>query len=139
VGASFPDPASLPVQPPHVARVPGRCFLIVCHDGPGAPALRVRDLEGHLAHVEAHWRRYVTAGPLRLPGQDDLVGSMFLVLADSEDDARTLMAGDPYFTNGQYARVDVWEQTLSIGLVPGGRIWESADAIRHRAAGGKVE
>jgi uncharacterized protein len=130
------DTSNLPAAPPTVARWPQKCFLFLCHDADGSAALRARDLDGHLAHVEANWQRYVICGPMRQPGGEALVGSMFLTLAESEDDAWALMNQDPYFTNGQYARVEVMEQTLSLGLFLGGKIWESADAIRHRAAGG---
>lgn len=122
--------------PPTVPRSARPCFLFACWDGPDGAALRARDLDGHLAHVEKHWRRYVVAGPLRDPGGDALVGSLFLVLADDVDDAWALMRGDPYITNGQYARVDVRHFTQSIGAAIGGKIWENADAIRPRAAGG---
>jgi uncharacterized protein YciI len=122
--------------PPTVPRPEGDCFLFACWDSPGSAPLRTRDLDGHLAHVEAHWRRYVVAGPMREPGGDALVGSLFLVLAPDVDAAWALMRGDPYVANGMYARIDVRHFTRSIGLAVGGKIWDSADAIRHRAAGG---
>ena len=73
---------------------------------------------------------------MREPGGEALVGSAFLVLADSLEDAKTLMEGDPYITCGMYETIDYKEFTNSIGLFIGGKIWESSDAIRHRAAGG---
>ncbi len=125
----------LPV-PPHVARLPQPCFLVICRDGTDAASLRAGHLDGHLQHVEANWRRYVTAGPVREPGGEALVGSVFLVLADTLDEARRLMQADPYVTCGLYASIEYKEFTNSIGLFMGGRIWESREAIRHRAAGG---
>lgn len=122
--------------PPTVARLEQTCFLVLCHDGPAAAEARRAHLEGHLAHVERHWRRYITAGPLREPGGEALIGSLFLVLADSLKDAQALMAGDPYVACGMYERIEYRELTNSIGLFIGGKIWESAEAIRHRAAGG---
>lgn len=111
-------------------------FLVLCYDGPGAAELRARDLDGHLAHVEAHWRRYVVAGPLREPGGEALIGSMFVVYGDTAEEVDALMRQDPYVTNGQYARIETLHFTQSIGRAVGGKIWPSADAIRHRAAGG---
>lgn len=122
--------------PPTVARAPTPYWLFICHDGPEAPALRTRDLDGHLAHVEAHWTRYLVAGPLREPGADALNGSMFIVSAETVEDAWALMRADPYITNGQYARIDVRHVTASIGVAVGGKIWADAQSIRHRAAGG---
>ena len=124
---------------PVVARPPTPCFLILAHDGPDADRaarLRAEHLDGHLAHVEAHWRRYVTAGPIRTPGEARITGSSFLVLADSETDARALMDRDPYFACGLYVQVEVYAQTLAIGDYLGGKTWESADAVRHLASGG---
>lgn len=125
--------------PPHVAKTSQTCFLIICRDAPGSASLRKEHLEGHLHHVEEHWRSYVTAGPIREPGGDALVGSVFLVLADTLEEAQTLMQGDPYITCGMYETIEYKEFTNSIGLFMGGKIWESADAIRHRAAGGPPE
>jgi uncharacterized protein YciI len=130
------DPSTDHDPPPLAPRQAKPTWLFVCHDGPDAAALRVAHLNGHLAHVEAHWRAYVTAGPLRTPGETALSGSAFLVIADTVEAAWALMRGDPYVTCGLYERIEVKEMTMSIGAYPGGKIWESADAIRHRATGG---
>jgi uncharacterized protein YciI len=124
---------------PTVARGKTPCFVVVCLDGPEAAVLRARDLDGHLAHVEKHWRRYVTAGPLRQPGGEALIGSLFLVLGEHEADVMALMNLDPYMTNGQYASITLHHFTQSIGLFLGGKIWADADSIRHRAAGGPAD
>lgn len=120
---------------PTVPRRAEACFLVLCEDGPGAAALRERDLAGHLAHVERHWRRYLAAGPLRRPGDAALSGSLFLVFAANEAEARALMEGDPYITNGQYRSVRILGFTPAIGEALGGKIWENAESLRSRAAG----
>ena len=124
---------------PTVPHAEQPCFLILARDiadAGRAGQLRSAHLEGHLAHVEANWRRYLNAGPIRQPGETRLIGSTFLVFADSEAEARAVMDGDPYFTCGLYETVEVFEQTLAIGLYPGGKIWESAAAIRAAPTGG---
>jgi uncharacterized protein len=123
-------------QPPTIARQPQPTFLFVCKDGPDAPALRREHLEGHLRHVEDNWERYVTAGPLKAPGSAAIHGSALIVKAHNVDDAWAVMKGDPYFTSGLFESVEVHDMTMSIGLYPGGKIWESVDAIRHKANGG---
>lgn len=134
------DAQNLPSAPPHVPRHPQTCYLVTCKDDLAkSETLRVTHLAGHLEHVERHWTRYVTAGPIREPGGERLVGSVFLVLADSLDEARKLMEGDPYITCGMYASIEYHEFNLSIGQFIGGKIWESLDAIRDRALGGKTE
>ena len=122
--------------PPTAPRQVSPCFLFTCKDGPDSGPLRAEHLDGHLAHVEKHWQRYVVAGPIRNPGEKTLMGSVFLVFADTVDDAWALMKGDPYVTCGMYETVEVQDLTLSIGQFVGGKIWESAAAIRHLAAGG---
>jgi uncharacterized protein YciI len=124
---------------PTVKRPETPCFLILAHDGEDADRaarLRAEHLDGHLRHVEAHWRRYVTAGPIRAPGAARITGSSFLVLSETETDARALMDADPYFTCGLYDRVEVYAQTLAIGEYLGGKTWDSVDALRPLAAGG---
>lgn len=128
----------MPGEPPTVPRSVTPCWAFMCWDGPDAPELRVRDLDGHLAHVEKHWRSYVIAGPMRDPGGEKLIGSLLLILAESAEDAWSICRGDPYFTNGQFKSVEVKNFTLSIGIAIGGKIWESADALRARAAGGPL-
>lgn len=120
---------------PTVPRPPWPCFLFMCFDGPEAARLRIRDLDGHLAHVEAHWRRYLVAGPTRMSGEQAPSGSLFLIYADTIDEAWAIIREDPYVTNGQYERVEAREFSPSIGLAIGGKTWASADAIRDRAAG----
>jgi uncharacterized protein YciI len=129
---------ALPDAPPHVPRDETSLFLFVCKDGSAGPARRVEHLEGHLAHVETHWRRYVVAGPMRRPGETALSGSYFLVRAADVDDAWSVMRGDPYITSDLYAEVEVTEVTPSIGLWVGGKIWADAASIAHRATGGRV-
>lgn len=122
--------------PPTVARQDQPTFLFVCKDGPEGPRLRAKHLEGHLRHVEDNWERYVTAGPLKAPGKLAIHGSALIVKADNVDEAWAVMNGDPYFTSGLFVSVDVHDMTMSIGTYLGGKIWESVDAIRHKANGG---
>jgi uncharacterized protein len=129
-------PLTRSAPPPTIARQSQPTFLFVCKDGPDAPRLRAEHLEGHLRHVEDHWDRYVTAGPLKAPGNTSIHGSALIVKADNVDEAWAVMKGDPYFTTGLFASVDVHDMTMSIGVYPGGKIWESVDAIRHKANGG---
>lgn len=122
-------------QAPVVQRLKEKCFLVICRDGPDAPSLRERELDGHLHHVEQNWRSYVTAGPIRKPGGERIIGSVFLVLAENLNDVQTLMSGDPYITCGMYQAIEYSEFTNSIGQYIGGKIWKDVDSIRHRATG----
>jgi uncharacterized protein YciI len=110
--------------------------LFIGKDGPDAPRLRAEHLDGHLRHVEDNWERYVTAGPLKAPGSPTIHGSALIVKADNLEAAWAVMKGDPYFTSGLFASVEVHDMTMSIGTYVGGKIWESADAVRAKANGG---
>ena len=111
-------------------------FLFVCKDGLDAPRLRAEHLDGHLRHVETNWENYVTAGPLKAPGSPTIHGSALIVKADTLAAAWDILNGDPYFTSGLFTTVEVHDMTMSIGTYVGGKIWESADAVRHKANGG---
>jgi uncharacterized protein len=124
------------MTPPVVPRQTKPTFLFVCKDGPDAPRLRVEHLAGHLDHVERNWESYVTAGPLKAPRSPSIHGSCLIVIADDVDAAWAIMKGDPYFTSGLFENIEVHDMTMSIGVYPGGKIWESAEAIAHRANGG---
>lgn len=122
--------------PPTVPRQSQPTFLFLCKDGPDAPRLRGEHLEGHLRHVEDNWQSYVTAGPLKAPGKPAIHGSALIIKADSLEAAWAVMNGDPYFTTGLFASVEVHDMTMSIGVYPGGKIWDSVEAVRHKANGG---
>lgn len=127
---------ALPADPPQVPKLVQKCFLVTAEDAAGSAPLRSEHLSGHLHHVEKNWQRYVTAGPIREPGGDALVGSVFLVLADTLEDAKALMNGDPYITCGMYASVTYKEFTNAVGQYLGGKTWGDHASIAHRAAGG---
>jgi uncharacterized protein len=124
------------MTPPIVSRQAQPTFLFVCKDGPDAPRLRAEHLAGHLMHVENNWTSYVTAGPLKAPGETSIHGSCLIVIAQNVDAAWAIMKGDPYFTTGLFESVEVHDMTMSIGVYPGGKIWENLEAIAHRANGG---
>jgi len=119
---------------PTVPRVDGAVFLVLAYDGPGSATIRDEQLDGHLDYVEQHYERYLVCGPLKNPGEEALIGSFFLVNADSAEDAEALVGGDPYIQSGMYAEVRIQEATVAAGRYLGGVIWESADAIRAAAS-----
>lgn len=119
-----------------VRRIEGTAFAVWCADGADADARRRAHLDGHLAFVEAHHERYLVAGPLRRDGETRLAGSLFIILAADEKDARAFMSGDPYVGSGVYQSIVYRQMTPAAGRWMGGVIWEDADSIRARAASG---
>lgn len=119
---------------PTVPRVDGDVFLVLAYDAEGSAAIRERELDGHLEYVERHCDEYLVAGPLRKPGESALIGSFFLVAAESAREAEAIVSGDPYVRSGMYREVRVHAAVPAGGRFMGGVIWESADAIRDRAS-----
>jgi uncharacterized protein YciI len=119
---------------PTVPRVDSDVFLVLCYDGEDSAAIRERELDGHLEYVEQHTEQYLVAGPLRDPGTSPLIGSFFLVAADSADAARAIVADDPYVQSGMYAEIIVHTAVPAGGRFMGGVIWDSADALRGKAS-----
>jgi hypothetical protein len=121
---------------PRARRLEETAFAVWCADGEAAEALRRDRLDGHLAFVEAHHERYLVAGPLRRDAEARLAGSLFVILAETEAEAREFMSGDPYVSAGVYQSMVYRRLTPAAGRWMGGVIWEDADDIRARAAGG---
>lgn len=121
--------------PPFVPKRADKCYLITCTDGPQAAELRLTHMRGHFLHIEKHWKRFITAGPVREPGGTELVGSAFLLLADSLEQAEALMAEDPYISCGMYASIEYKELTCAAGLFIGGKIWDDREAFIRMAGG----
>lgn len=119
---------------PTVPRVDGDVFLVLCHDAEGSSEIRARELDGHLEYVEKHTHDYLVAGPLREPGGTALVGSFFLVAAESAAAAEAIVSADPYVKSGMYREIVVKAAVPAGGRLMGGVIWESADAIRDKAS-----
>ena len=124
---------------PTVPRFDGRVFLVHGRDGPGTAQLRVDHLEGHLEHVERHWQRYVIAGPVRPDPGGDIVGSVLLIIAEDEEDARALCDGDPYFACGLFETVTVQAFTPAVGRFLGGVTWADAEAVRAYAVSARPD
>lgn len=119
---------------PTVPRIDSDVYLVLCYDGEGSEELRDKELDDHLEYVEKHVDDYLICGPMREPGETKLMGSFFLVAADSAEAAKAIVSADPYVECGMYAEIIIKSTTPAGGRFMGGVIWESADAIRAAAA-----
>ena len=97
-------------------------YAIVARDKPGAAAVRMERLKQHLAHIEEHLDRLAVAGPLR-DEDGAFVGSLLIVKADSEAEARALLEADPYFQAGIWADITVCAFGAVAGDWVGGKTW----------------
>ena len=99
-----------------------RYFAIIAHDKAGAGPVRIEKLKEHLAHIEANLDRFAVAGPLR-DGQGAPSGSLLVVKAASEAEARAFLQSDPYFAAGVWADIEVAPFSAVAGDWVGGKAW----------------
>lgn len=97
-------------------------YAIIARDRPGAAAVRMEKLKQHLAHVEGHLDRLAVAGPMR-DEAGAFTGSLLIVKAESEADARALLEADPYYQAGIWNDIDVRAFGAVAGDWVGGKTW----------------
>lgn len=97
-------------------------FAIFCRDAENSATLRERLLADHLAHIEAHIDDYAVAGPLKDNGE--IVGSMLVVKAEVEEEARRIFEADPYFDGGVWESVEIHHFLGVAGDWVGGVAWK---------------
>lgn len=98
-------------------------YAFHCRDGAEAGRLRTEHLQLHLHHVEANIERYAVAGPLK--SGDKTVGSLVIVEAEDEAEARRFFEHDPYFIAGVWADIHVAEFRGVAGDWVGGAVWKA--------------
>lgn len=112
-----------------VAKLPSQTYMFICTDGPDTAPLRQEHLFGHLDHIEANNNAYRVAGPFHDDASGKIIGSFFLVKADTKEAAWAVMNGDPYISSNMYASVTCQHFMPACGDWMGGVIWDQ-DEIR---------
>lgn len=98
-------------------------FAVDCRDAEGSAPLREQHLAAHLAHVEGNMSRYRVAGPLK-SAAGETVGSLLIIEAADEEDARRFIESDPYFAAGVWRDLGI-ERFLGVaGEWVGGAAWK---------------
>jgi uncharacterized protein YciI len=97
-------------------------YAIIADDAPGSAAPRTAHLAAHLAHVETVLDRIAVAGPLR-DAAGAMVGSLLIVHAETEADARAFLEADPYFAAGVWGSIRIQPFRASAGGWIGGKGW----------------
>lgn len=82
-------------------------FVLFCEDKPDSEALRLETREAHLAYVATRSDMISVAGPMLSDDGEHMIGSMFIIEADSIDEVHALNADDPYTRAGLFGRVAV--------------------------------
>jgi len=88
-------------------------FALICHDKPGARALRMDTRADHLAHVERSGV-VVQAGPF-LDDDGGMIGSLVILDVADRAAAQAWADADPYARAGLFDRVEIMAWTRVIG------------------------
>jgi uncharacterized protein YciI len=97
-------------------------FGFYCRDGENGAALREKFLAQHLAYIETALDKIAVAGPLKQG--EETVGSLLVIKAENEAEARAVFEGDPYFDAGVWQSITV-DQFLGVaGDWVGGATWK---------------
>ena len=112
--------------PATVEPIKSNVFMVLAKDQGGSAEPRQKHLKDHLRFVEANFSAYLVCGPIH-GDEGAVVGSFFLVQAESEAAARQIVSQDPYFVcNEVYASVDYQPVTVAAGTGIGGVIWDQS-------------
>jgi uncharacterized protein YciI len=112
-----------PPLPATVSAETAFAFWCVDKPAPDGPRIRAEALNAHLAHVLAHFDRFAIAGPLRSAPDAPAAESLFIIRAQTIEEAWSFMRQDPYMAQGLYAEVSARHFTPAAGAWIGGKIW----------------
>ncbi len=89
-------------------------YVLFCEDKPDSEALRLANREAHLAYVGDHSITVKLAGPMLSDDGEHMIGSMFIVEANSVAEVSALNAADPYTLAGLFETVAIhpFRQTI---------------------------
>lgn len=82
---------------------PMKLYTFYCRDGENGAIFREHSQEALLKHFEEHGSEFVVAGPL-MKG-DDVVGSLLIIKAADEAQARARLEAIPYFSVGVWQSI----------------------------------
>lgn len=97
-------------------------YAIITKDKPGATATRMAKLKEHLAHVETTIDQLAVAGPMR-DEDGNFTGSLLVVKAESEAEARAMLGNDPYFQADIWSEIEIRAFSAAVGDWVGGKTW----------------
>jgi uncharacterized protein YciI len=80
---------------------------MICEDKPDSLDLRMATRADHLAFIDSIRDRVRIAGPMLSDDGERMLGSLFILEADSIEAARELNAADPYTRAGLFGKVTI--------------------------------
>ena len=81
-------------------------YAIVAYDKPNGLAHRMEVRPDHLAHLDTLGDKLVLAGPF-LDANGDMNGSFMVIEAESQADAETVFARDPFVSRGVFGQIEI--------------------------------
>jgi uncharacterized protein YciI len=82
-------------------------YVMICEDKPDSQELRMATRAAHLAFIDTLLAQVRLAGPLLSDDGSRMIGSLFLVEAESLDAARDIDTRDPYMQAGLFGKVTI--------------------------------
>ena len=82
-------------------------FVLICEDKPDSLALRLANRDKHLAFIGTYADRVSLAGPMLSDDGEGMLGSLFIIEAETTEQVKTMNAEDPYTQAGLFAKVTI--------------------------------
>jgi uncharacterized protein YciI len=82
-------------------------FVALSRDRADGLEARLANRPAHLEFLKAHPDRIEIGGPLLASDGERMIGSMLIIEAENEAEARALLAEDPYAKAGLFQSVEV--------------------------------
>lgn len=90
-------------------------FVVRTVDDPSKIELRTKHMDEHLRYLAENEREILVAGSLRPSLDDQPVGALWIIDAETDDRARKLVEADPFYTNGLRQKYELlhWSKAFS--------------------------
>lgn len=82
-------------------------YVVHCLDHPGFVEKRLENYDAHKAYLGAADITIVVSGPLLADDEETMIGSMFLLEADSLKEVEAFHKNDPFYAAGIWEKVSI--------------------------------
>lgn len=89
-------------------------FVARFHDNPGIAERRAELLEDHFAWLDANSDKVLLAGSMRASVGGESMGGMWVIEADSMEEAEAVYQTDPFFANGLRSKVEMFHYVKAL-------------------------
>lgn len=89
-------------------------FAVTARDGDDMHTRRIEVRPAHLAYIDTIKGKIAVGGPLSNRA-GEVIGSLLVVEAADEDEARALIAADPYFRKEVWQSPEIHALTAAVG------------------------